>query len=121
MSVQETILQLGCEGASATIYRIPDPQGQPAFQIEAVNLTLDENDEEVWKTVTSKPYPSFDAAMKSIGPQGEWMGLLPLWIHPEFKEVMATMVQAVPIQPGDPKTDRWAPRRDRWLRWLKTQ
>ena len=94
----ETILELGAEGGTLTLFGNRDTAGQWQFWIEedetALNYLLDEEDQVDSETLihTSKSVLSLPDAFALLD-EYRWPCLIPLQVHPEFRLAILREVQ----------------------------
>lgn len=106
--MSETILELGAEGGSITIFGIRGKGGLRRFVIEKNESALyDLLPDEKFKgesVVKSGPVGSWDNAVRLLNKNPNWYRLYPVKVHPDFEERILALVED---QGGVSAVERW--------------
>lgn len=92
MGSEQRILELGLEGGGATIFRAPTLTGW-SFHVEGGSMDLDESDTDYWRAWTRGPVESFEAAIRLISDDGQWVIYHPIYVHLEYRETVWQLAQ----------------------------
>lgn len=114
MAEKEKVLDLGVEGGSATIYRMPLATGGWQFHVEGSSIYLDENDHEGWRYWTGEPMQTIQDAVRSVTGDGQWLFFVPHFIHPEYRMVVWEMVQETASMLSGERRRWWKSRTWKW-------
>ncbi len=115
MATKELVLNIGCEGGGAEVYRTPLASGGFQFHVEGNSMFLDENDDEAWRDWKKEPVETIQAALRSISPDGSWIYFFPIMVHPEYgKAVWQCFEEALRARAND-SDERRHRSRQKWL------
>lgn len=92
-SNREVILEIGCEGGGATVFRSVTGNGI-VYVVESTSMGLDENDDEEWHSWSDPPRTSLGEAVESIARDDEWILFHPISIHPDHCSEVWSLVNA---------------------------
>ncbi len=115
MVTRELVLQLGVEGGGICIYRTALDGGAHQFHGEGVSLTLDENDEEMWRRWETTPSETIEAALHLISHDGSWIYWHAISVLDEYKSEIWQHVQDTQRSAAQGSPDLWERSRRQWM------
>lgn len=110
------VIDLGCDGGGADIYRTPNGSGGWQFHLGGTTIAVDDDDNEVWKQWSGPPVDTIAQALDQVAGNGGWLHFIPIEIHSEYRTIAWEL--ALQAAKTHPRFKNWE--RTRGHRWRST-